>query len=256
MTGVTGVVLTYNEAPNIARTLERLAWLPDIVVVDSGSSDDTREIAARFPNVRVFVRPMTTLAAQWTYAIEETGITTEWVLALDADYIVTDGLAREIQQLTPLPEVGGYRAAFDYCVDGRPLRCGAYPPVTVLYRRAGARYEQDGHAQRVRVQGEVRPLIHRMHHDDRKSLSHWLGSQANYMRLEAEKLCTVPASSLGLVDRLRRWLVITPVAMFVYCYFVRLGVLDGRAGLYYSLQRAAAEVILSLFLLRRRLDGR
>lgn len=256
MNDITALVLTYNEAPNLARTLDRLTWLRDVVVVDSGSSDDTCAIAQRYPNVRVFMRPFTTLAAQWTFGLEQTGITTEWVLALDADYVLSDGLVTEIQALAGEPGVGGFRAAFDYCVDGKPLRCGAYPPVTVLYRRHGARYEQDGHAQRVRVRGEVRPLTHRIFHDDRKSLSHWLGSQAKYMQLEADKLARTPDAELGMVDRLRRWLVITPPAMFVYCYVVRGGVLDGKAGLYYALQRAAAEIILSLFVVRRWLDGR
>ena len=90
-------------------------------------------------------------------------------------------------------------------------------------------------------------------HDDRKSLTHWLASQARYMALEAEKLSN-PGARVGLVDRVRRFLVIAPPAMFCYCYFVRGGILDGRAGLFYALQRAVSEAILSLFLVRRMLD--
>ena len=75
-------------------------------------------------------------------------------------------------------------------------------------------------------------------HDDRKSLTHWLASQARYMRLEAEKLSSPSVVGLGLVDQVRRWMVVAPPAMFCYCYFVRGGILDGRAGLFYALQRA------------------
>lgn len=250
MNDITGVILTFNEAPNIARTLACLSWLRQVVVVDSGSTDRTVAIAEEFPNVRVVHRAFTTHAEQWQHAIAATGITTEWVLALDADYVVTDSLRREIEALEPAAGVAGYSAAFVYCVDGRPLRGAAYPPVTVLFRRARGRYEQDGHTQRVRIDGDVRALAARVHHDDRKSLNHWLGAQARYMALESEKLGRADAS-LSLVDHLRRWIVIAPPAMFLYCYVLRGGMLDGKAGLYYALQRAASELILSLFLVRR-----
>lgn len=256
MTGVTGLVLTFNEGPNIARTLGRLSWLPRVVVVDSCSTDGTTEIAASFPNVRVCKRAFTTHAEQWTYGLEQTGIDTEWVLALDADFVLTDELVREIRSLDADPRTAGFAASFKYCIDGRPLRGAVYPPVTVLYRRAGARYEQDGHTQRVRLEGPVRALSAPILHDDRKSLPHWLGAQARYMELEAAKLGGSPAQSLGVADRLRRWIVLAPPAVFLYCYFVRGGILDGRAGLFYALQRAASELILSMFLVRRLLDRR
>ncbi|MDP2318326.1 MAG: glycosyltransferase family 2 protein [Acidobacteriota bacterium] len=253
MTGVTGLVLTFNEAPNIARTLAKLAWLPEIVVVDSHSTDGTPALAAAFPNVRVIQRPFTTHAEQWSFGLEAAGIDTEWVLALDADFVLSDEGSREIQALQPADDVAGYRASFDYCIEGRPLRGAAYPPVVVLYRRTRARYAQDGHTQRVQVSGRVLSLSHRIQHDDRKSLTHWLGAQARYMALEAEKLTN--GGRIGLVDRVRQWIVIAPPAMFVYCYLVRGGVFDGKAGLFYALQRATSEAILSLFLVWRRLSG-
>lgn len=255
MTGVTGLVLTFNEAPNIARTLGKLSWLPQVIVVDSFSSDSTAEIAASFPNVRVCKRAFTTHAEQWNYGLQQTGIDSEWVLALDADYVLTEELVGEIQSLEAVPRTAGFAASFKYCIDGRPLRGAAYPPVTVLYRRAGARYEQDGHTQRVRLEGPVRALSAPILHDDRKSLTQWLGAQARYMELEAVKLAG-PARPLGLADRLRRWIVLAPPAMFVYCYIVRGGMLDGRAGLFYALQRTASELILSMYLVRRILDRR
>jgi glycosyltransferase involved in cell wall biosynthesis len=254
MNDITGVVLTFNEAPNIERTLAQLSWLPDVVVVDSMSTDDTVAIASRYPNVRVFTRPFTTHAEQWNYAIEQTGITTDWVLALDADYVLTDAVAAEIQSLKPADGIAGYRVSFVYCVDGRPLRGGVYPPVIALYRRSAGRYEQDGHTQRIRITGEVGHLAARIHHDDRKSIAHWLAAQARYMRLEADKLMASRSSS-GFADAVRKWVVIAPAAVFIYSYFIRGGILDGRAGLFYALQRTTSELILSLYLVRRKLDA-
>ncbi|HEX6164105.1 MAG TPA: glycosyltransferase family 2 protein [Vicinamibacterales bacterium] len=253
---ITPLILTFNEAPNIARTLERLTWASDIVIVDSRSSDDTRTIASRHPKVRVFERAFTTHAEQWNFGLEQTGIRTEWVLALDADFVLTDEMIAELTTLAPPQSVAGYRASFTYCIDGKPLRSAVYPPVTVLYRRALATYRQDGHTQRVHVDGAVADFSSRIFHDDRKALSHWLASQVKYMRLEADKLAATPAASLGLVDRVRRWVVVAPPLMFLHCMFVRGGILDGWAGLYYALQRATAELILSLSLAERMVKGR
>jgi glycosyltransferase involved in cell wall biosynthesis len=250
---ITPLILTYNEAPNIARTLERLSWAREVVVVDSCSSDRTRDIAASFANVRVVERAFTTHAEQWNFGLRDTGITDDWVLALDADFVLTDEVTREIGALRPAADVGGYRASFTYCINGTPLRSGVYPPVTVLYRRAAAEYLQDGHTQRVRVTGAVVPMSARILHDDRKPLSHWIASQVRYMRLEADKLDATPSSALGAGDRLRKWIVVAPPLMFGLCLFGRGGILDGWPGLYYALQRSAAELILSLSLVERRL---
>ena len=253
---ITPLILTFNEAPNIARTLDRLKWASDIVVVDSLSTDDTRAIASRYPSVRVFERPFTTHAEQWNFGLEQTGITTEWVLALDADFVLTDEMIAELTHLSPPHDVAGYRASFRYCIDGKPLRSAVYPPVTVLYRRALGKYRQDGHTQRVHVDGRIAEFSSRIFHDDRKALSHWIASQVKYMRLEADKLANTAPANLGVVDRVRQWMVIAPPLMFLHCLFVRGGIMDGWPGLYYALQRATAELILSLSLAERMVIGR
>ncbi|MBV9926096.1 MAG: glycosyltransferase family 2 protein [Acidobacteria bacterium] len=246
---ITPLVLTYNEAPNIGRTLERLSWARDIVVVDSFSSDETLEIVSRFPQARVFQRKFDSHEAQWNFALNETGVSTEWVLALDADYMLTPASVEELRSLKPGADVNGYSAKFTYCIEGRPLRGSAYPPVTVLYRRAKAFYRQDGHTQRIVVDGSVGELSVPIMHDDRKPLAHWLQAQARYMRLEAGELTGAEAGSLGWSDRLRQMRFVAPFVMLLYCLFVKRAILDGRVGLFYAFQRTVAEFILSLFLI-------
>jgi glycosyltransferase involved in cell wall biosynthesis len=253
---ITPLILTFNEAPNIARTLDRLSWASDIVIVDSMSTDVTRDIASRYPAVRVFERKFTTHAEQWNYGLQDTGIRTEWVLALDADFVLTDEAVRELTVLEPPAGVDGYRASFTYCIDGKPLRSGVYPPVTVLFRRASASYVQDGHTQRVRVDRMVLPLSSKIFHDDRKPLAHWIASQVRYMKLEAEKLESTPSANLSGADQARRYIVLAPPLVFLRCMFLGGGIFDGWAGVFYALQRTAAELILSLTLLERRLRGR
>ena len=246
---ITPVILTYNEAPNIERTLDRLGWARDIVVVDSFSDDETLALVSRTPRARVFQREFDSLANQWNFALDETGITSEWVLALDADYVLTPEMVEELKSLSPEPNIAGYSSNFVYCVNGRPLRGSAYPPVTVLYRREGARYRQDGHAHRVVIEGTVNNLRFRILHDDRKSLSHWLRAQDKYMQLEVQKLVESPWRDLGWADRVRKMRVVAPLGVLFYCLFVKGAILDGRAGLYYTFQRVLSELILSLYLI-------
>src|ERR1700756_4265711 len=106
---ITPVLLTYNEEQNISRTLSRLTWAKDIVVVDSGSTDGTLAILAKFPNVRVFEHRFESHAKQWRFAVEETQISTDWILRLDADYQVSNVLVSEMATVDLSSAVNAYR---------------------------------------------------------------------------------------------------------------------------------------------------
>ncbi|CAN5375627.1 N/A [soil metagenome] len=248
---ITPVILTYNESANIGRSLERLTWAREVVIVDSGSTDDTLAIAARFPNTRVVHRPFDTHSRQWRFATSETGVTSGWILRLDADYMMEPALRDEIAGLTPDPGTAAYQIAFRYCMDGKPLRASLYPSQAVLFRRGRETFVQDGHTEKLRIDGPVVPLKNRLLHDDRKSLERWLQSQSRYQAAEAEKLATRPWSELSWPDRLRCTRVLGPVAVAVHCLFVKGLVFDGTAGLFYTAQRVTADMILSMHLLRR-----
>ncbi len=256
LSDITPIILTFNEAANIGRNLERLAWARDVVVVDSGSTDETLAIVARFPNVRVFQRPFDTHAQQWRFAVEETGVLTDWVLRLDADYMVEPTLRDEIAALAPTGETVAYEIAFTYCIDGRPLRGSLYPPLQVLFRPGRMAIAQDGHTEKFRADGSVLRLENRLLHDDRKSFSRWFTSQKRYQAQEARKLDSRAWSDLGWPDRIRRTRVLGPPAVLVHCLFGKGLVLDGVAGLVYTGQRVIAELLLSLYLLRRDFGGK
>jgi glycosyltransferase involved in cell wall biosynthesis len=245
---ITPLILTFNEAPNIERTLKQLRWANDIVVIDSYSHDNTLEIVSRQRQARVLQRVFDGFASQCNYGLEHGAISTEWVLNLDADYVLTDELIDELKSLKPDRSINGYQARFVYCVNGQRLRSGIYPSVTVLFRKAKASYQADGHAHRVVVDGQIAHLRSAILHDDRKPLSRWFQAQARYTELEAKKLQTAAPGSLSWTDRIRRWRIVAPPAMLFYCLVFRGGVLDGWGGFYYAFQRTFAELMLSLYL--------
>ena len=249
------LILTRDEEANIARTLDALARCPRIVVLDSGSTDATVRIARERANVRVCTNPFESHSAQWTFGLTQCGLSSPWVLALDADYVLEPALIDEIASLAPSADVGGYRANFRYVIGGHVLRGSLYPPVTLLYRRERASYVQDGHTQRIVVPGRVLDLHHRARHDDRKGFAAWLAAQDRYAKLECAHLLAARWSERKWTDRLRRLCVVTPWLVPLYCLTVRGGLLDGRAGLLYALQRAIAETILSAHLVAAGLRG-
>jgi glycosyltransferase involved in cell wall biosynthesis len=252
---ITPVVLTYNEEANIGRCLERLFWAQRIVVADGESNDATVEICDRFPTVRVYQRAFDCHANQWNFAIHQTDIDTDWVLALDADYLVSKKFVEELANLEPPASVTGYRAGFDYTIAGKRLRCSLYPPVTVLFRRKHGRYVQDGHTQRIVIDGEIVRLHSRLEHDDRKPIDRWLTSQIAYARLEAEKLFK-SAEPPTLPDRFRTMIPLSWLLVPTYLLVVKRGLLDGTAGWFYALQRGIAEALICLSYLERRLEIR
>lgn len=246
---ITPLILTYNEAPNIGRTLERLSWAGEIVVLDSFSDDETLEIVSQFSNARVFQRKFDDFASQWNFGLSETGMATEWVLGIDADFILTDEAIEELKSLRPASTVDAYKAQLTYCIHGHHLRSGLLPPLTVLYRRLATQFSADGHTYRVEFKGDVGMLKSRILHDDRKPLGRWIAAQQNYTELEGRKLLASDPHQLSFPDRLRRLRIVAPTAVLFYCLIVRGGVLDGWPGFYYAFQRMFAELLLSLYLL-------
>jgi hypothetical protein len=250
---ITPLIITYNEAPNIGRTIAKLLWARRIVVIDSGSTDGTVEILRTYPQVEVLQRPFIDASSQCNFGLAQ--VSSPWVLSLDADYEVSDNLVCELSSLAPSKSIVGYRAHFVYRINGRSLRGSLYPPRTVLYRRERARYRQEGHTQRVVLDGEVLPLDGVIYHDDRKPLGRWVASQQRYAREEANYLVGACPGALRRIDKIRLMGWPAPIGALFYALFIKGCLFDGWPGWYYALQRTIAEMLIALEIIDRRWRG-
>lgn len=241
------VILTKNEEPNLKRVLDRLSWIGKIIIVDSFSTDATLSIAQSYPNVSVVQRAFDTHANQWNYGLSLAD--TKWILSLDADYVLTDAFCKEIQQFIHDDNKSAYLCDFKFLVFGKPLRKDNTTARPVLFKKADCIYYDDGHTQRLRINGESGHFKEAILHDDRKSLSRWLSNQDSYSIKECNKLLNTNENELTFSSKIRKNKVIAPFIVFFYSLFVKGLILDGWAGWHYTLQRTMVEMLLALRLI-------
>lgn len=250
---LTAVILTWNEQENIARTLSHLTWLEKIVVVDSGSTDKTIDLVNAFPNTEVYTRKFDTHATQWNYGLHCCNST--WILSLDADYILTDAFIREIKNKLIEKNVSAYFANFEFVVFEKALSGNNTTARPVLFKKNNCIYYNDGHTQRLNINGSTENFANKILHDDRKPLSRWLSNQAGYSEKEAVMLME-KSSGLPFTGKLRKTIILAPLFIFFYCLFVKGMVLNGWRGWHYTLQRTLAEILVSMRLTEYRLNKR
>jgi glycosyltransferase involved in cell wall biosynthesis len=259
------VVITHNEESNLARTLESVQPLVadgkgEIIVVDSGSTDRTVEIAKSF-GAKIFIEEWKGYAAQKNSAIDKA--TGDYILSLDADEEVSVGLADEIQRtvqyppavhkivqktldghLAPIYINGFWMSRQNYFLN-RWIRHGGFWPDRKLrmFRRGTGRFKETPVHETIEVQeyrkGGItvnsRRLRGALIHHSYPTLSDYITHMNRYSSLGAEM---VVAKANGKVRFSAINIVLRPLATFLYNYFFRLGFLDGREGLLLHLYHA------------------
>lgn len=256
------VVLTLNEIRNIEECLRSLQQItPDILVVDSGSTDGTVE-RARELGARVIFHEFTTHADQWKFALHEP-LRGEWVIALDADQRVTPELAASLRVVASRagPETEGIYVNRLHVFRGQPMRHGGlYPKWMLKVFRKGTAFTDPRELLDFRfyVRGETVRAQGELIEDNRNEaeISFWIDKhnrfatrQANEEidRWERRDAWVIPPKFFGTPDQRILWLksrwyrmprYSRPFLYFAWRYFVRLGFLDGKQGFIFHVLQA------------------
>lgn len=251
---LTVVILTFNEAVHLARALSSVEGLADhVYVIDSGSTDETRDIAHE-AGATVLSNPFVTQAQQFNWALAQLPTWTDWIFRLDADEIMTAELAEEIK--TRLPEqseqVSGILISRRMTFMGGTIWRGGLFPVRVLrlFRHGRGRSEQRWMDEHIRVEGPTADFRGQIIDDNLKPLSWWIDKHNSYASREVVDLLnleysfmphdTVANLRLGQQAGVKRWVKERIYARlpggfrvfvyFFYRYILRLGFLDSREG--------------------------
>jgi glycosyltransferase involved in cell wall biosynthesis len=232
------VLITQNEETNLPGTLESVMPLVrdgrgEIIVVDSGSTDRTLEIARSF-GAKIFSEPWKGFATQKNSAIEKA--TGDWVLQLDADETPERELVSEIAAAlgTNTPVQGFWIPRKNFFL-GRWIRHGGfYPdPKLRLIRRGAGHFEEYGAHPTIRVAGATGRFQHALIHNAYPTLRGYIDHMNSYSSSGAEVAIAKGHRRFSLLN-----IVVRPSLTFVYNYFIRLGFLDGREGLLLHLYHA------------------
>ena len=252
------IIPARNEARNLPRCLEALQDFGEVCVIDSQSTDETVEIARSFGAQVVQFHYSGGWPKKRQWAMDTLQLKFDWILLLDADEIVTPELVAEMKAAIQNTDCDGYCAALQMSFLGRTLRhSDASFWKLVLFRREKGRYEcrlKDQNSsmadmevhEHVVVNGRTAQLHSPIVHRNLESLSRYIQKHNEYSNWESRVLAgeatdgELPPSFFGSQAQRRRWLKKSlfrvpgsPIALFLYRYFFRLGFLDGVPGLIY-----------------------
>ncbi|MBL0926859.1 MAG: glycosyltransferase family 2 protein [Phycisphaerales bacterium] len=260
------VILTFNEESNIAACLESCAWCDDVHVLDSGSTDRTREIAERM-GVTVHVNPFRSFGQQRNWAIDHIPTRHRWQFHLDADERFTPASLVELGEVVPAEGPGSctaYRCPSMMMFMDQWLRHAAeYPVYQVrLFDKLRCRFEDHGHGQREVTDGPIGTLREPyLHYNFSKGLLEWFDKHNRYSSLEARQALDAPAVGFGQAlrnilgrDSVKRRRTLKTLSykvpsrsllIFLYTVILRRGFLDGRAGVNYARMRSLYEGMIA-----------
>ena len=256
------LILTYNEETNIRECLDSVAWCDDVVVLDSLSTDRTRDIA-ECAGARVVQRPFDDFGGQRNFAHDHVPFRHPWVFHLDADERFTRALRAECERVVTLDERSAYFVPNRVIFMGKWIRRSTmYPHPQVRFVKIGEmRFTKAGHGQREadakRGVGHLQAPYD--HYNCSKGIADWVEKHNTYSTAEALALRTTRTQPLGLLDLARldgvarrralkrlharlplRWLV-----KFVYLYVLRLGLLDGYPGFAYCVMQSFYDFLIT-----------
>ncbi len=220
---LSAVIIAYNEAERIGDCLRSLTFCDEILVVDSGSDDVTREIC-RAAGARVVEQAWLGYGPQKRFAVALAAH--DWVLCLDADERVTPTLAEAIRRTLERPDYTAYEMPRCNRFLGRWLRYGeGYPDLTLrLFDRRHANWSEDTVHERVVCEMGVGRLTGDLLHESQETLSRYLEKQNHYTSLQAAEI----AAGGGSPPYAK--VMVSPLVRFIKFYLLRLGFLDGVAG--------------------------
>ena len=242
---ITIVVPVKNEERNLPECLENVKAFEHVILVDSGSSDRTLEIAAEFGREVVQFKWNGEFPKKRNWLLRNYKFKTPWVMFLDADERLTPEFCDELERVLPETKCNAFICFYDNWFMDRMLRHGDVMRKTAILRLGAGEYEKiDEHGwssldmeihEHLQVEGEVGVIRARLEHHDKRSLECYYMKHEEYANWEANRYKALKGDFSKLTRRqrikytlIRQWWF--GFAYFCACYFLKLGILDGKHG--------------------------
>ena len=230
-------LITLNSEKNLESVLEAVSWADEIVLVDSGSTDKTLEIARQF-NAKIVYRAFDGYGSQKNFATSQAS--NDWILSLDDDEILTPELQQEIQNLSlSTTDYDGFKIPRSLIFLGKLLKfSGEYKRLTLrLFNRKQGNWNAEYVHESVEVNGKIGVLKHQILHDSYRDLTDYFNKFNKYTSLGAKTLAErgKTASSFKIITRFP--------TTFLKIYLLKGSCLDGYAGFMWALLTAINPVV-------------
>jgi glycosyltransferase involved in cell wall biosynthesis len=245
---ITVIVSVKNEELNLPSCLEKLMRFAQIVVMDSGSTDATMDIATAMEAEVVQFQWNGKFPKKRNWALQNANLLHEWILFLDADEFVTDEFVNEVAIKIQDSNYNGYTIQFENYFMGKKLKYGYGFQKSALFKKSKGAYEKidedlwshldmEVHEHPI-IEGKVGVIKAKVVHKDFKNLDHYIAKHNAYSTWEAQRYLQLQQSKnsdLSLNQKIKYGLLNTgllPAVYFMGAYFLKLGFLDGKEGFY------------------------
>jgi len=225
---VSAVIITHNESRNIRRTLSRLYWCDEIIILDSYSTDDTVAICREF-GCDIHFRSFDGYGTQKRHAVSL--VKNDWVLCIDADEVLSEALVREIiREMSLGPSFDGYRLPMNLVFLGKEFRYGKESQryFLRLFNREAGNFNADTVHEKIELRGRIGRMENRILHYSYHTTQQWLDKCNRYTTMGAEG-----AVKKGKNKSFLAVLICLPF-YFTRYLFVERNILNGAKGFYYS----------------------
>jgi glycosyltransferase involved in cell wall biosynthesis len=225
---ISAVLITYNEADNILKTLESLQWCDEIIVVDSFSNDKTWDICEEY-GCKVYERKFDGFGTQKQFAVAQTK--NDWVINLDGDEVLTPTLINEIQEAMKSPAASGYLIHRTFVFMSKVFKYGKESRTSYLrlFDKTTGNFNDNKIHETIELKGPVIKLKGTMLHYSYKNLYHYFDKFNKYTSAGAEAAFQKGKKKSALL------IVITVPFNFIKYYFIDGNVLNGFAGFCWSM---------------------
>lgn len=231
MQSLSTVIITCNEENNLQRSLPKLTWCDEIIIVDSGSTDNTLEVCKKY-GCKIYHRQFDGYGAQKQFAVSLAS--NNWVLCLDADEVLSDGLVDEIKEEMKNPSAAGYLIPMTFVFMGKEFRYGkeAWRYFLRLFNKEAGTFNDRKVHEKIVLNGQQKKLKNNILHYSYRNITQYFNKFNKYSSYGAEM-----AYQQGKTRSLLMIVLAIPLNFLKY-YFVELNILNGICGFYWSVFNA------------------
>lgn len=223
-------IITFNEEKGIEKSLESVKWAEEIIIVDSKSSDNTREIAKKYTD-KIYIKEFYGYGEQKNYALSL--VSKPWALNIDADEVISEKLIKEIEDLGDVLVNGFYIPRRNYYL-GKPIRfCGWYPDYKLrLHRRDKSKWSNSLVHESLMIEGEAGYLYNEILHFTYNDIYSHIERLYNYAKLSSSMLKKKKKKIYPFQ------LILIPFLVFLKKFIIQLGFLEGYRGVLISMMES------------------